>query len=49
MAYVVKKCRYYLLAKKFVFFVDHQALLYLVNKPYMTRLDYTMAVDFDGV
>ena len=33
MIYAVKKFRYYLLANKFIFFVDHQALLYLVNKP----------------
>ena len=33
MVYVVKKFRHYLLANKFMFFVDHQALLYLVNKP----------------
>ena len=31
--YAVKKFWHYLLANKFVFFVDHQALLYLVNKP----------------
>ena len=36
MVYVVKKFWHYLLANKFVFFMDHQALLYLVNKPYMT-------------
>ena len=33
MIYVVKKFWHYLLATQFVFFVDHQALLYLVNKP----------------
>ena len=34
MIYVVKKFRHYLLAaNQFVFFTDHQALLYLVNKP----------------
>ena len=33
MIYAVKKYRHYLLANKFTFFVDHQALLYLVNKP----------------
>ena len=33
MIYTVKKFRHYLLANKFVFFTDHQALLYLVNKP----------------
>ena len=55
MVYAVKKFRHYLLANKFVFFVDHQALLYLVNKPCMmgriTRwllilmeFDFTVAV-----
>ena len=34
MVYVVKKFRHYLLANKFVFFIDHQVLLYLMNKPY---------------
>ena len=29
----MKKFWHYLLANKFVFFTDHQALLYLVNKP----------------
>ena len=34
MAFGVKKYRHNLLiANKFVFFTDHQALLYLVNKP----------------
>ena len=33
MIFAVKKFRHYLLATKFVFFTDHQALLYLVNKP----------------
>ena len=55
MVYAVKKFRHYLLANKFVFFVDHQALLYLVNKPCMTgritrwllilmEFDFTVAV-----
>ena len=33
MVYALKKFRHYLLANHFVFFVDHQALFYLVNKP----------------
>ena len=33
MIYVVKKFRHYLIANMFVFFVDHQELMYLVNKP----------------
>lgn len=33
MVYAVQKFRHYLLATLFVFYVDHQALLYMVNKP----------------
>jgi hypothetical protein len=33
MVYAVQKFRHYLLATPFTFFVDHQALMYLVNKP----------------
>ena len=55
MVYAVKKFCHYLLANKFVFFVDHQALLYLVNKPCSTgrivrwfvillEFDFTVAV-----
>ena len=55
MVYAVKKFRHYLLANKFVFFVDHQALLYLVNKPCATgrivqwfvillEFDFTVAI-----
>ena len=36
MVYAIKKFRHYLLANKFIFFVDHHALLYLVNKPCST-------------
>ena len=38
MIYAVKKSFYYLLANKFVFFMDHQALLYLVNKPCASKM-----------
>ena len=33
MVYVVQKFRHYLLATPFVFYVDHRALLYMINKP----------------
>lgn len=33
MVYTIQKFRHYLLATPFDFYVDHQALLYLVNKP----------------
>jgi hypothetical protein len=32
MIYVVKKIRQYFLANHFIFFVDHQALVYMVNR-----------------
>jgi hypothetical protein len=33
MVYVLHKFKHYLLGNKFVFYVDHMALLYLVKKP----------------
>jgi hypothetical protein len=33
MVYALNKYRHYLLGNKFVFFVDHIAFVYLVNKP----------------
>lgn len=33
LIYLVNKFRHYLLGNKFSFHVDHQALMYLVNKP----------------
>jgi hypothetical protein len=33
MIYVMKKIRHYLLANHFIFFMDHQALVYMVNRP----------------
>ena len=36
MVYAMKKFKHYLLTNKFIFFVDHHALLYLINKPCAT-------------
>jgi hypothetical protein len=33
MVHVLYKFRFFLLGNKFVFYVDHMALVYLVNKP----------------
>ncbi len=33
MVFGLHKFRHYLLGNKFVFYVDHMALVYLVNKP----------------
>jgi hypothetical protein len=35
--YALHKFRHYLLANKFVFYVDHMALLYLIKKPQVFR------------
>jgi hypothetical protein len=37
MIFVLHKFRHYLLGDKFVFHVDHMALVYLVNKPQVSR------------
>jgi len=37
MVYALHKFRHFLLGNKFVFYVDHIALVYLVNKPQMNR------------
>jgi hypothetical protein len=33
MVFALHKSRHYLLGNKFVFYVNHMALIYLVNKP----------------
>jgi hypothetical protein len=33
MVYALHKFRHYLLGNRFVFYVDHTALVYLINKP----------------
>jgi hypothetical protein len=33
MVYVLHKLKHYLLGNKFVFYVDHMALVYLIKKP----------------
>ena len=50
MVYEAKKFYHYLLANKFVFFVDHQAQLYLVNKPCSTGriiIWFVIILEFD--
>jgi hypothetical protein len=37
MVYDLHKFRLFLLGNKFVFYVDHMALVYLVNKPQVSR------------
>jgi len=44
MVFALHKFKHYLLGNKFVFYVDHMALIYLVNKPQalgrITTYDY---------
>jgi hypothetical protein len=37
MVYALHKFKHFLLGNKFVFYVDHMALEYLVNKPQVSR------------
>jgi hypothetical protein len=37
MVFALHKFKHYLLGNKFVFYVDHMALVYLVNKPHVLR------------
>jgi len=37
MVFALQKFKHYLLGNKFVFYVDHMALVYLVNKPHVSR------------
>jgi hypothetical protein len=36
MVYALHKFRHYLLGNMFTFYVDHMALMYLVNKPHVS-------------
>jgi hypothetical protein len=38
MVYALQKFRHYLLGNMFTFFVDHMALVYLTNKPHVSRM-----------
>jgi len=38
MVFALHKFKHYLLGNKFVFYVDHVALVYLVNKPHVSRI-----------
>jgi hypothetical protein len=33
MVYALQKFKHYMLGNRFTFYVDHMALMYLVNKP----------------
>ncbi len=37
MVFALHKFRHYLLGNKFVFYVDHMALAYIINKPQVSR------------
>jgi hypothetical protein len=37
MVYALHKFRHFLLGNKFVFYVDHMAFAYLVNKPQVSK------------
>ncbi len=37
MVFALHKFKHYLLGNKFVFYVDHMALVFLVNKPQVSR------------
>jgi tRNA G46 methylase TrmB len=38
MVYALHKFKHYLLGNRFVFYVDHMALMYLVNKPQVSGI-----------
>jgi hypothetical protein len=38
MVFALHKFRHYLLGNKFVFYVNHMALVYLVNKPHVSKI-----------
>jgi len=38
MVFSLHKFKHYLLGNKFIFYVDHMALVYLVNKPQVSRI-----------
>jgi hypothetical protein len=37
MAFALHKFKHYLLGNKFDFYLDHMALVYLVNKPHISK------------
>ncbi len=54
MIYAMKKFRHYLLANRFIIFVDHQALVYMVNRlfissPIACRLLLLLEFDFEVI
>jgi len=49
MVYALLKFHHYLLRNKFIFYADHMALLYLVQKPQVSRKIIRWLLFFFGV
>ncbi len=49
MVYVLHKFKHYLLRNKFVFYVNHMALMYFVKKPLIVRPNYEVAIVILGI
>jgi hypothetical protein len=50
MVFALHKFKHYLLGNKFVFYVDHMALVYLVNKPQVSwriAISLLLFLDYD--
>jgi hypothetical protein len=48
MLFAMHKFRHYFIGNKFVFYVDHTTLVYLVNKPQILEY-YQMVIDVFGI
>jgi hypothetical protein len=49
MVYAFHKFHHYLLGNKFIFYVDHMVLLYLVRKPQVSRKNNKVVISLLGV